>query len=107
MNRQDLLELALLDELRTMKRVKLLEGELFEQFDYAFNYVMKLAEKNELALPNHKAMLSCLRRIDTLMNQLNPSPETGHPRRYPEDGTEPVNDIWRAEIHLVPSGRYG
>ena len=88
---QDLLELALINELKDVKRMKRLEGDLIEQFDYAFNYVMTVAERNGIALPNFVAMRRCLARIARLTAELYPetSPATKHSWESPYYEAEP------------------
>ena len=89
---QDLLERALLNDLTTMNKMKRLESDLIDQFDYAFNYVMSFAELNGLKLPNEKAMYSCLRRMKNLMEELYPeevSTEVERLRKSTEDETQP------------------
>jgi hypothetical protein len=76
---QDLLELALLDELKTMNRMKRLESDLIDQFDFAFNWVMDAIQKNHLELPNKEGIFSCLQRIDKLMEEIyGKTPDSEH-----------------------------
>jgi len=60
---RELLELALLNELKEVKRTKRLESDLIDQFGCSFNYVMDVAQKNGIELPNYDAMRRCLARI--------------------------------------------
>jgi hypothetical protein len=60
----------LLNELKAVYELRRLEMELVEEFDYAFNWVMRVAEKNNLELPNREAMHRVLERTNTLMNVL-------------------------------------
>lgn len=87
----ELLEIALLEELRTQKRMKLLNLDLYEHFGYAFNYVMGVAERNHIELPNREAMLSCLKRMEELIEEIYPSPEVKRSAKSPEDDNTTLN----------------
>lgn len=76
---QDLLELSLLRQMETQLKMRRLEVDLIEEFDFAFNWVMDIAKENNLELPNKEGMFSCLQRIQNLMNEIyGSSPETDH-----------------------------
>jgi hypothetical protein len=75
----NLLELHLLEQMKIQLRMRKLESDLIEQFDFAFNWVMDTAEKNQIELPNEDGIYSCLQRIESLMNEIyGKSPETDH-----------------------------
>jgi hypothetical protein len=84
------LELALLERMKEMHKMRKLELELIEQFDYAFNWVLKVSAQNGTTLPNYNAMKSCLIRIMNLIDDIYPSPEVKRSHFSPEDETEPL-----------------
>ena len=56
-----------------------LEVDLIENFDFAFNWVMDIAHKNNLQLPNNEGMFSCLERIQNLMEEIyGKTPDSEH-----------------------------
>lgn len=89
----DLLQLELINQLKVQVRMRKLEADLIENFDFAFNWVMDFARENDLQLPNKEGMFSCLQRIQKLMDEIyGPSPENDHRNKFhksPGDLTEP------------------
>jgi hypothetical protein len=69
----DLLRRELISELKAVYETRTLEMQLIEQFDFAFNWVMRAAEKNNIELPNELGIHQCLQRIAELMKTLHPT----------------------------------
>lgn len=79
---QDILKLEMLNELRTQVKIRCLEIDLIENFDFAFNWVMGIAQRNGLELPNKERMSSCLEHIQNLMDEIyGKTPDSEHPNR--------------------------
>ena len=68
-----------------------LESDLIQQFDFAFNWVMKVAEIQHTELPNKEGMFSCLQRIENLMDEIyGKTPDSEHRRKNPDTEQNPA-----------------
>jgi hypothetical protein len=73
------LEIELSNELKTQVQMKKLQTDLIGEFDFAFNWVMDMAQKDHLELPNKEGVFSCVQRIQILLEEIyGKSPDSDH-----------------------------
>ena len=87
MNNDDL-EIALLQRMREINRMRKLELELLEQFDSKFQWLIRFCDERGIEIPDREGLHHSLKKIPKLLDQIYPdsrSPEVKRPSFSPED----------------------
>ena len=74
----------LLNECHKIQRVKRLNQELYNMLGDSLFYLLRYAEKNNIALPNKDALMAMVDRIHGLMNTIDAPTTPNNHEKHPD-----------------------
>jgi len=80
------------DALNELTRMQQLNLEILEQLEATCKWILE----KKVWIPNRDTLISLLRKANTLLDEIYSSPlRMQHPKRTPEDATDPACDVFK------------